>query len=93
MSDNSLREQIYEAEKLADKLITFDVVSKPKQEKVKESIRLDVTKYTKEIKPEGDKVKITVEIPMEEYNKNFRKYLSSGMDLSVSVRSHVDKGE
>lgn len=93
MLDNSLREQIYNAEKFADKLITFDEVPQPKLQEVKESTRLDVTKYTKEIEHEGDKVKIIVEIPMEEYNKNFCKYLSSGMDLSVSVRSHVDKGE
>ena len=85
MQDNDLRSQIQKAKELADRLITFDEVPQPKSQEVKESIRLDVTQYVKEIETEGDKVKITVEIPMGEYNKNFHKYFS--------VRSHVDKGE
>lgn len=106
MQDNDLRSQIQKAKELADRLkprvigntenyqfITFDEVPQPKSQEVKESARLDVTQYAKKIETEGDKVKITVEIPMEEYNKNFRKYLNTDVDLSVSVRSHVDKGE
>lgn len=86
MQDNDLRSQIQKAKELAGRLITFDEVPQPKSQEVKESTRLDVTQYVKEIKPEGDKVKITVEIPMKEY-------LNTDMGLSVSVHSHVDKGE
>lgn len=106
MQDNDLRSQIQKAKELADRLkprvagntencqfITFDEVPQPKSQEVKENVRLDVTQYAKKVEIEGDKVKITVEIPMGEYNKNFRKYLNTGMDLSVSVRSHLDKGE
>ncbi len=99
MQDNDLISQIQKAKELADRLepgvigntkgyqfITFDEVPQPTSQEVKDNVRLDVTQYAKEIKTEGDKVKITVEIPMGEY-------LNTDMGLSVSVCSHVDKGE